>query len=122
MKPADHLDIRIDVTHLVVEHEYPPARVQDRALVAPILAGSLAFVKAIDEAAAAMHALQHEVLPSQGIPVQGVDFGLDAVGDLFQQAAKLRWMSSGRLAVPLVVRGCMGLGGSAARMMEQISS
>lgn len=59
-------------TCLVVEHEYPPARVQDRALLAPILAGSLAFVKAIDQAAAAMHALQHEVLASQGIPVQGV--------------------------------------------------
>jgi len=59
-------------TYLVVEHEYTPARVQDRALLAPIIAGSLAFVKAIDEAAAAMYALQHEVLPSQGIPVQGV--------------------------------------------------
>jgi hypothetical protein len=38
--------------------------------------GSLAFVKAIDEAAAAMHALQHEVLVSQGTPVQG--FGREA--------------------------------------------
>jgi hypothetical protein len=59
-------------TYLVVEHEYPPARVQDRALLAPLLAGSIAFVKAIDEAAAAMYALQHEMLPRQGIPVQGV--------------------------------------------------
>jgi sugar phosphate isomerase/epimerase len=59
-------------TYLVVEHEYPKARVQDRASLAPILAGSLAFTKAIDEAAAAMYALHHEVLASQGIPVQGV--------------------------------------------------
>jgi sugar phosphate isomerase/epimerase len=59
-------------TYLVVEHEYPKARVQDRAALAPILAGSLAFTKAIDEAAAAMYALHHEVLASQGIPVQGV--------------------------------------------------
>ena len=59
-------------TFLVVEHEYPRARVQDREKLAPILKGSLAFTKAIDEAAAAMYALQHEVLASQSIPVQGV--------------------------------------------------
>jgi sugar phosphate isomerase/epimerase len=59
-------------TYLVVEHEYPPARIQDKARLAPILQGSLAFVKAIDEAAAAMYALQHEVLKAQGIPIQGV--------------------------------------------------
>jgi sugar phosphate isomerase/epimerase len=59
-------------TYLVVEHEYPPARIQSRAELAPILKGSLAFVKAIDEAAAAMYALHSEVLPSRGIPVQGV--------------------------------------------------
>jgi hypothetical protein len=58
-------------TYLVVEHEYPPARVQDKARLAPILEGSLAFVKAIDEAAAAMFALQHEVLAAQDIPIQG---------------------------------------------------
>jgi hypothetical protein len=57
---------------LIVEHEYPPARIQDRARVKPILQGSVAFVRAIDEAAAAMFALQHEVLTAQGIPVQGV--------------------------------------------------
>lgn len=62
-------------TYLVVEHEYPKARVQDKSALAPILAGSLAFVKAIDEAAAAMYALQHQVLQSQGIPIQG--FGRD---------------------------------------------
>jgi sugar phosphate isomerase/epimerase len=59
-------------TFLVVEHEYPPARIQDKARLAPILAGSLAFTRAIDAAAAAMYALQHEVLPAQGIPAQGV--------------------------------------------------
>jgi sugar phosphate isomerase/epimerase len=58
-------------THLVVEHEYPPARIQDRERLRPILAGSLAFVRHIDEAAASMFALQHEVLPAQDIPVQG---------------------------------------------------
>jgi sugar phosphate isomerase/epimerase len=66
------LDIDPASTYLVVEHEYPKARVQDRRLLAPILEGSLAFVKAIDAAAAAMYALQHEVLPAQGISVQGV--------------------------------------------------
>jgi sugar phosphate isomerase/epimerase len=59
-------------TYLVVEHEYPKARIQDKARLAPILAGSLAFTRAIDEAAAAMYALQHEVLAAQGIAVQGV--------------------------------------------------
>lgn len=59
-------------TYLVVEHEYPPARIQDKARLAPILRGSLAFVQAIDAAAAAMWSLQHEVLESQGIPIQGI--------------------------------------------------
>jgi len=66
------LRIEPQKTFLVVEHEYPKARVQDRARLAPILAGSLAFTRAIDEAAAAMYALQHEVLAAQGIPVQGI--------------------------------------------------
>ena len=66
------LDIDPANTWLVVEHEYPRARIQDPALLAPILKGSLAFTRAIDAAAAAMYALQHEVLASQGIPVQGV--------------------------------------------------
>ena len=38
----------------------------------PILQGSIAFVRRIDEAAACMYALQHEVLAAQGIPVQGI--------------------------------------------------
>lgn len=59
-------------TPLVVEHEYPKARLQDRARLLPILKGSIAFVRHIDRAAASMHALQHEVLAAQGIPIQGV--------------------------------------------------
>lgn len=59
-------------THLVVEHEYPKARIQDRERLKPILQGSLAFVRAIDRAAASMYALQHDVLAAQGIPIQGI--------------------------------------------------
>jgi len=66
------LPLDIANTHLVVEHEYPQARIQDREKLKPILQGSIAFVRRIDEAAACMYALQHEVLRSQGIPVQGV--------------------------------------------------
>jgi len=66
------LDIDPAETYLVVEHEYPLARIQDKDLLAPILKGSVDFTRAIDEAAAAMYALQHEVLAAQGIPVQGV--------------------------------------------------
>jgi sugar phosphate isomerase/epimerase len=56
---------------LIVEHEYPDARVQDPEKLLPILQGSCAFVRAIDDAAASMFAL-HRVLESQGIKVQGV--------------------------------------------------
>ena len=70
------LDLDPERTFLVLEHEYPKARVQDKALLGPILAGSLAFIRAIDEAAAAMYALQHEVLAHRDIPVQG--FGREA--------------------------------------------
>jgi len=66
------LSIVPEKTFLVVEHEYPPARLQDKARLAPILAGSLAFTRAIDEAAAAMYALQHEVLAAEGVAVQGI--------------------------------------------------
>jgi hypothetical protein len=66
--------LQLDVanTHLVIEHEYPKARIQDRDRLKPILQGSVGFVRRIDEAAACMYALQHEVLAGQGIPVQGV--------------------------------------------------
>ena len=66
------LQLDVKNTHLVVEHEFPPARIQDRGRVTPILQGSIGFVRRIDEAAACMYALQHEVLASQGIKVQGV--------------------------------------------------
>jgi hypothetical protein len=66
------LELDIPNTHLVVEHEYPKARTQDREKLKPILQGSIAFTRKIDEAAACMYALQHEVLAAQGIPVQGV--------------------------------------------------
>jgi sugar phosphate isomerase/epimerase len=66
------LPLDVANTHLVVEHEYPAARIQDREKLKPILQGSLAFVKRIDEAAACMYALQHEVLAGQGIPSQGI--------------------------------------------------
>jgi sugar phosphate isomerase/epimerase len=65
------LDIEPASTYLVLEHEYPPARLQDPDRLAPILEGSLAFVRAIDAAAAAMYSLQHDVLRLQGIAVQG---------------------------------------------------
>jgi sugar phosphate isomerase/epimerase len=65
------LDFDPRTTPLIVEHEYPKARVQDRNELQPILAGSIAFTRHIDRAAACMHALQHEVLAAQGIPVQG---------------------------------------------------
>jgi sugar phosphate isomerase/epimerase len=58
-------------TPLIVEHEYPRARIQDRERLKPILQGSIAFVRRIDQAAASMFALQHEVLAAQGIDVQG---------------------------------------------------
>lgn len=66
------LDINPAEIYLVVEHEYPAARIQDKALLAPILKGSIDFTRAIDEAAAAMYALQHEVMTAQHIPIQGV--------------------------------------------------
>lgn len=68
----DLLDLDPAKTPLIVEHEYGPARVQERDALLPILKGSIAFARKIDEAAACMHALQTEVLAAQGIPVQGV--------------------------------------------------
>ncbi|MFZ4849042.1 MAG: alpha-ketoacid dehydrogenase subunit beta [Caldilinea sp.] len=43
-----------------------------------------------------------------------VDFILDAMGELINQAAKIQYMSSGRLKMPLILRGCIGIGHSAA--------
>ena len=66
------LSLDVANTHLVVEHEYPKARIQDRERLEPILQGSIAFTRKIDEAAACMYALQREVLAAQNIPAQGV--------------------------------------------------
>jgi 2-oxoisovalerate dehydrogenase E1 component len=43
-----------------------------------------------------------------------VDFILDAFGEIFNQVAKMQYMSSGRLKMPIVLRGCIGIGSSAA--------
>jgi hypothetical protein len=66
------LALDIESTPLVVEHEYSKARTQNRDLLAPILKSSMAFVRAIDMAAASMYTLQHEVLAAQHIPTQGI--------------------------------------------------
>jgi 2-oxoisovalerate dehydrogenase E1 component len=42
------------------------------------------------------------------------DFILDALGELINQVAKMQYMSSGRLKMPLLLRGCIGIGHSAA--------
>jgi sugar phosphate isomerase/epimerase len=66
------LSLDPEKTFLIVEHEYPKARIQDKEKLKPILQGSIAFTRRIDEAAACMYALQNEVLAAQGIPIQGV--------------------------------------------------
>lgn len=43
-----------------------------------------------------------------------LDFILDAMGELINQIAKMQYMSSGRLKMPIVLRGCIGIGNSAA--------
>lgn len=43
-----------------------------------------------------------------------IDFILDAFGELVNQVAKVQYMSSGRLKMPIVLRGCIGIGSSAA--------
>ncbi len=42
------------------------------------------------------------------------DFILDSFGELFNQTSKMQYMSSGRLKMPIVLRGCIGIGGSSA--------
>jgi 2-oxoisovalerate dehydrogenase E1 component len=42
------------------------------------------------------------------------DFSLDSVGEIVNQIAKMQYMSSGRLRMPLLLRGCIGIGHSAA--------
>ncbi len=43
-----------------------------------------------------------------------IDFITDAFGDMFNQMSKLQWMSGGRLKMPIVVRGCVGVAGANA--------
>jgi 2-oxoisovalerate dehydrogenase E1 component len=42
------------------------------------------------------------------------DFVLDSVGEIINQVAKMQYMSSGRLKMPVLLRGCIGIGHSAA--------
>ena len=42
------------------------------------------------------------------------DFVMDGVGEIVNQIAKIAYMSSGRLKMPIVLRGCIGIGHSAA--------
>lgn len=42
------------------------------------------------------------------------DFVLDSVGEIINQIAKIQYMSSGRLKMPVLLRGCIGIGHSAA--------
>jgi 2-oxoisovalerate dehydrogenase E1 component len=42
------------------------------------------------------------------------DFILDAVGEILNQIAKMQYMSSGRIRMPILLRGCVGIGHSAA--------
>ena len=43
-----------------------------------------------------------------------IDFINDAFGEVINQIAKMQYMSSGRLRMPLLLRGCVGIGHSAA--------
>ena len=42
------------------------------------------------------------------------DFVLDGFGEIVNQIAKMQYMSSGRLKMPVLLRGCIGIGHSAA--------
>jgi 2-oxoisovalerate dehydrogenase E1 component len=42
------------------------------------------------------------------------DFALDALGEILNQTSKIQYMSDGRLRMPIVLRGCVGIGSSAA--------
>jgi 2-oxoisovalerate dehydrogenase E1 component len=42
------------------------------------------------------------------------DFVLDGLGEIFNQIAKIQYMSCGRIKMPLLLRGCIGIGHSAA--------
>ena len=43
-----------------------------------------------------------------------LDFILDAMGELINQISKIQYMSSGRIKMPILLRGCIGIGHAAA--------
>jgi 2-oxoisovalerate dehydrogenase E1 component len=43
-----------------------------------------------------------------------VDFVLDGIGEIVNQIAKMQYMSDGRLTMPILLRGCIGIGHAAA--------
>ena len=48
------------------------------------------------------------------LDVMFLDFINDAFGEIVNQIAKMQYMSSGRLKMPVLIRGCIGIGHSAA--------
>ena len=42
------------------------------------------------------------------------DFVLDSVGEIVNQISKMQYMSSGRITMPVLLRGCIGIGHAAA--------
>ncbi len=42
------------------------------------------------------------------------DFILDSIGEILNQIAKMQYMSSGRIKMPILLRGCVGIGHAAA--------
>src|SRR5262249_55622571 len=49
-----------------------------------------------------------------GVGFMFADFVLDGLGEIINQIAKMQYMSSGRLKMPVVLRGCVGVGHCAA--------
>ena len=41
-----------------------------------------------------------------------IDFELDALGELFHQTSRIQYMSEGRIKMPILLRGCIGVLGS----------
>lgn len=58
-------------TDFTVEHEFGPARIQDKERLTPILQGAISFMTNMDKVAADRYAM-HQVLSAQGIKPQGV--------------------------------------------------
>ena len=50
----------------------------------------------------------------QVIEIKFADFVLDAIGEIVNQIAKMQYMSDGRLKMPILLRGCIGISRSAA--------